>query len=304
MKNKFFFCFLILIFISGFVHLNGQGILLKKDVYVAQNETQENIITFGGNILVEGKVKDSIVSFGGTVTIKGEVNNLILGFGSEIYLESTAIVHGDIVCIGGTLHKNTGAIVEGDTVYFETSEEVWGILKQGLFGAFGISLAPFFLAIKLITISIWFLLAILLAAIFPRQISFASSQIRKTFWPIFGTGVLSIVIFTGLVIFSAVLSLVLIGIPILLSLIVIGIVIKVFSRVVLFCFFGDSLARAFNSKNPSLFLQVVLGFILVSIISLIPFIGSLFSFVLSIIGWGVIILTKFGTTENWFKRNA
>jgi len=304
MKIKFFFCFLILIFISGFVHLNGQGILLKKDVYVAQNETQENIITFGGNILVEGKVKDSIVSFGGAVTVKGEVNNLILGFGAEIHLESTAIVHGDIVCLGGTLHKNPGAIVEGDTGYFETSEEVWGALKQGLFGAFGISLAPFFLAIKLISISIWFLLAILLAALFPRQISFASSQIRKTFWPIFGTGVLSIVIFTGLVIFSAVLSFVLIGIPILLSLIVIGIVIKVFGRVVLFCFFGDSLARAFGSKNPSIFLQVVLGFILVSIISLIPFIGSLFSFVLSIIGWGVIILTKFGTTENWFKGKA
>jgi hypothetical protein len=42
----------------------------------------------------------------------------------------------------------------------------------------------------------------------------------------------------------------------------------------------------------------------VSIIQFIPIVGFIFSFCLSIIGWGVIIRTKFGTTENIFKRTS
>jgi len=80
-------------------------------------------------------------------------------------------------------------------------------------------------------------------------------------------------------------------------------VIKFFGRVILFYFFGDSLSRAFGNKQTSPILAVILGFFLVSLISLIPIIGSpLFTSILSIIGWGVVIRTKFGTTENWFRK--
>jgi hypothetical protein len=154
----------------------------------------------------------------------------------------------------------------------------------------------------LISVFLWFLLALLLAAFFPRQISYASAQIRKSFWPIFGTGLLSIIIFSGLVIFSALLCFVLIGIPILLSLIIIGFFIKIFGRVVLFYFFGESLINAFGKNKVSPLLAVVLGLILVSLVSFIPVIGVLFTFFMSIVGWGVVIRTKFGTTENWFKK--
>jgi hypothetical protein len=40
----------------------------------------------------------------------------------------------------------------------------------------------------------------------------------------------------------------------------------------------------------------------VSFVSFIPVVGVLLTFVMSIIGWGVVIRTKFGTTEKWFKR--
>jgi hypothetical protein len=46
------------------------------------------------------------------------------------------------------------------------------------------------------------------------------------------------------------------------------------------------------------------GLILVSIIMFIPLFGFLISFCLSIIGWGVVIKTKFGTTESIFKRTS
>lgn len=158
--------------------------------------------------------------------------------------------------------------------------------------------------IRLITAFIWFILAIILVAIFPPQIIAGAGQIRTAFWPVVGTGILSIIIFTGFIVFSAFLSLLLVGIPILISLVIIGIIIKIFGQVILFYFFGDRIYKAFNKKLTPALLAVTLGFILITIIGLIPYLGALFSFLLSIIGWGVVIRTRFGTKENWFARKS
>ncbi len=299
MKNKIVLVFILLFFISGLLPLQSQQCFtLTQDIVVAKDKVQDNVISFGGKVLIEGEVKESVITFGCEVIISGEVGDVVIGFGSNITLKSSAVVRGDVISLGGTFNKEPGCIIEGDTIYFKTPEDITKFFFKGFMGPF----IPLLLIIKLISVFIWFILALLMVAFFPRQISFASSQIRKSFWPVFGTGLLSGIIYTGIVIFSAFLSLVLIGIPILLSLIIIGLIIKIFGRVVIFYFFGESLASAFGKGKISPFLAVILGLILVSLISFIPVLGVLFTFCLSIIGWGAVIRTKFGTTENWFTR--
>lgn len=183
------------------------------------------------------------------------------------------------------------------TFFFDAPEAFKGIFKNGLSG-----LITIILIFKLISLVFWFILAIVIAAIFPRQAMLASTQLRTAFWPTFGVGFLSIVVYTGFILFAAILTLVLIGIPILITLIALGIAVKIFGRIIIFYFFGDSLMRAFNKKNPATIATVLFGFLLVSFITLIPIISSLFSAIISIMGWGVIVRTKFGTTENWFKK--
>jgi hypothetical protein len=234
--------------------------------------------------------------------VAGEVGETVVGFGSDIRLSSSARIGGDVISLGGSLDKDPGAVIEGDTVYFGTSEEVSEFLKQGFAGFLGFSLLPLLIIFKLITLVIWFILAIILVAIFPKQITFASGQIRKSFWPTFGTGILSIIIFTGLIIFSVFLCFILIGIPILLALLAIGTVIKIFGRVVIFYFLGDWIFKAFGGRQASGLLAVILGLFLFGLIGFIPVVGSLFSFVLSVLGWGTVIRTKFGSVENWFKK--
>lgn len=305
MNKKIIFPFALLLFFVGFAPLNGQqNILGKNNIIVAQDQVQDNVITFGGDILIKGKIKKNAIAFGGTIIVEGEVGDVVLGIGADITLKSTATITGDVVSLGGTLTKEPGTIIKGDTIYFNTSDDLFAILKAGMIGKSGISLIPFLIIVKLIMSFIWFILAVILTAIFPRQVIFGSSQVRSSFWPVLGTGIISIIVFTGLIIFSAFLSLIIIGIPILLSLVIIGIVVKIFGQVILFHFFGESLSRAFNKKHPSPFLAVIIGFILVTIIGLIPILGPLFSFVLSLIGWGVVIRTKFGNRENWFARKA
>lgn len=305
MKNKIVLTSFLLLLVAGFSFLEGkEKFTLGEDIIVAKEDVQDSIVSFGGDVLIEGLVKRDVVVIGGTVTISGEVRNAVVGIGSPITLKSTAIVNGDLVSIGGVLNKEPGCVVEGDTVYFKSSDIFSKSLREGLKGIFSLSLIPLILILKLVSFFIWLVIALVVAALFPRQISFASTEIRKSFWPVFGTGFLSLVIFTGLVIISILLCFVLIGIPLLLGLIMLGIVIKILGRVILFYFFGESLSRALGGQKTSPLLATVLGLVLVSIVSLIPFFGFLFSFCLSVIGWGVVVRTKFGTCENWFRKKG
>ena len=303
MKNKIVLP-LILFLLLGFISLHGQqGLVLKKDIVVAEGEVQDNVITLGGNVLIEGEVKQDIVAFGGSITVRGRVGGDIVGGGSDIALESSAIVNGDVYSIGGVLDKEQGCVIKGDTVYFKTSEDVSKFLKETFRSIFTVSFIPFILITKLLLFFIWFIIAIVIAALLPRQISFASSQIRKSFWPVFGIGFLSIIIYVGFVIFSAILCFVLIGIPILLFFVILGIAVQIFGRVIIFYFLGESLFKVFGKSKISPLGAVIIGLVLFTLIRFIPIIGFLFSFCLSILGWGVVIRTKFGTTENWFKRS-
>ncbi|MEE9390532.1 MAG: hypothetical protein V3U91_04750, partial [Candidatus Aminicenantaceae bacterium] len=146
MKNKLIFTFSFLFLLSGFIPLQSQtSLTLTKDIVVAEDEVQKNVISFGGNILIEGKVEESVVAFGGTITVKGKVGDLVLGIGSTIILKSTAVIGGDVASLGGEFTREPGCTIDGDMIYFKTSEDVTKFLKEGLAGVFSLSLIPILL---------------------------------------------------------------------------------------------------------------------------------------------------------------
>jgi len=278
---------------------SGDSVGLRDRHVVSRDETRDNVVTLGGDIIVEGKVRKSVLAFGGTITVSGEVGDAVVGVGAKITLKSTAVIKGDLISLGGTIDKEPGFRVDGDTVYFKGSE-ISGInLSDGLKGLLTFSFWPIIIIFKMVNIFIWAILVFIVAMLFPKQVTLAGGEIRKSFWPIFGTGLLALICFTFLVIFAALLCLVLIGIPILFALVIAGLVVKIFGKVALFYFFGESLLRRTKSSPLG---AAMLGLLIVSFVGFIPIIGWLFSLVLSILGWGVAIRTKFGTTENWYQQ--
>ena len=275
----------------------------QKDIHVAPGETQDKIFSLGGNVLIEGKVTDDVLVVGGTITISGEAGRSVVGIGSRIIVKSTAVIGKDLAALGGTLEKEPGCTVGGDTLYFQTAEIGDKLFKNGvLSGVFSLSLIPIIVIFKLVIIFLWLMAAFLGAALFPKPLAFAAGEVRKSFWPAFGIGFLATIVFLGLVLFSALLSIVLIGIPILLALVAAGVIIKVFGRIVVFYFLGDSLLRALGSRKISALGAVLAGLALFSLIGFIPVVGFLFGLVMNAVGWGIALRTKFGTRENWFQK--
>ncbi len=284
-------------------YASGQGFTIRNDITVAAGETQDNVFTLGGNVVVDGRVKQSVIAVGGSITISGEVGEAVIGIGSRIIIKSTAVVGDDVVALGGTLEKEPGCTIRGTTYYIQSSEIGDRIFKQGpLKGFLSLSFTPIVIFIKLIVLCVWLVVALLGAAIFPKPVTFAAGEIRKSFWPIFGTGLLAVIVFTGLIIFAAILSIILIGIPILLALIAAGIILKTFGRLTIFTFVGDSALRAVGARRITPMGAVLAGFFVVSLISFVPILGFLAISFLNVVGWGAAIRTKFGTVENWFLK--
>jgi len=302
MKQRTFCLFLILALAGSALPLSGgQEISFGDVILVTKDEVQNNIVSFGGHVTVEGTVRENIILFGGSLILSGEVGDSVVSFGSNVTLKSTAAIKGDIASIGGILNKEPGCVIEGDTVYFKGGEAVSKLFAGSIFS---FPLMPIILVIKLIGFFVWLLIGLVMAALFPRQLSLASSQIRSAFWPVVGTGLIALILFGGLVIVFALLSLVLIGIPFLLLLGALGLAVKIFGQVALFYFFGESVGKSFGGKSIAPAAAVVIGLIVVSFFKFIPILGFLFSFCLSVIGWGVTIRTKFGTRENWLKKKV
>jgi hypothetical protein len=276
---------------------------IQKDIHVAPGEIQDKIFSLGGHVLIEGKVRDDVMVIGGSITISGEAEQSVVGIGCRIIVKSTAVIGKDLAALGGTLEKEAGCTVGGDTLYFQTAEIGDKIFKDGLFrGVFSLSLIPIIVAIKLVIIFLWLMAALIGAALFPKPLAFASGEVRKSFWPAFGIGILAAIAFSGLVLFAALLSIVLIGIPILLALAAAGFIIKVFGRLAVFHFLGASALRAVGSRNMSTIGAVLAGLFVFSFIGFIPVVGFLFGLVMNAVGWGIALRTKFGTRENWFQK--
>lgn len=276
-----------------------------RDITVSAGETQDKVFSLGGHVVVDGTVREDVMVIGGSITISGEVQQSVVGIGSHIVVTSTAKIGQDLAALGGTLEKEPGCSVAGDTIYFQTREIGDRLFKDGVLDwALSLSIIPIILVVKLVAIFLWLLVALLGVALFPKPLAYAAGEIRRHFWAVLGTGFAAILVFTLFVLFAALLSFILIGIPLALALGVAGLIIKVFGRLAVFYFLGATVLGGYRGRNVSAMGAVLMGLLLFSLAGFVPILGFLFTLVLNAVGWGVAIRTKFGSRENWFVKST
>ena len=147
MKNKRLLIMSVLLLAAGaasalLAQEHGNRLGYKDTIVVGPEETRDNVVSFGGDIVVEGKVRRTVFALGGTIIVSGEVGEAVVGLGSRITLKSTAVIRGDLIGLGGTISKEAGFHVGGDTVYFKSSELSGKIFKEGFKGIFSLSFWP------------------------------------------------------------------------------------------------------------------------------------------------------------------
>lgn len=291
-----------------------------------EGEVTDDVIAGCRVLTVTGVVGDNVIGFAQSIVIDGEVHGDVLAFGGMVRITERAIIHGNVYTgtgdfrfegghIGGFLRGGAGDAnlegrVEGD-VELEVGDIYFGpdyFAKEGTtlklhkpIEEYEIKHMPKDLEVIVRhedmfvdgAFFIWSLLALLIVgtiiiALFKNfskdYLTFAKTQLGKNI----GIGVL-LLLLTPIAI--AILAVLILTIPISLILLAAYLVLIYLSMAFSALYVGDYVLSIFRKdpQNNGLFLSMLVGVILVSLLCYVPFFGALFGFIIVSFGMGSIV---------------
>jgi len=264
-----------------------------QDVTVPAGERVEAVVAGGGDITIDGSVKGSVVAFGGDVLVRGTVGNNIVAFGGDVRLAPTAVVGStmspqdkSIVLFGGTLTRGSGAQVTGDVQRFDNANWVgalnWATQHTVIRPWWGFTLVGW-----IVQTAIFLVLALVAAALMPRQLHAVQRQLASKPAASLGWGAL-----TFFLIIPAVLVVLIISIVGLLLVLPYMVVVPLFYFFVITAVATLIAARvlAGTQQKDNLMLAVALGVVGTTIVTRVPVAGGLALMVMAVFGAGAAAL--------------
>lgn len=97
--------------LDGSLAVIGGNVSIEKDAIV-----NGDMVLVGGNLAMDGESNGDVVLVGGNLTVTSQINGNIVVVGGQLLLTETAVVKGDITTMGGQVKKEPGAEVSGNIV--------------------------------------------------------------------------------------------------------------------------------------------------------------------------------------------
>ena len=290
---------------------NGDQVIFGGSYTLESGETLNgDLVVFGGNVELEtdSRVDGDILIFGGTITVDGEIDGDLIVIGGSVDLEENAVLHRDLITPGGSVYRAEGAQIFGQVIT-ETNIPVDITIPRIFSEEFPqnfpqqvpsprvyVSSNPFWGVIWFFFRTVAFAaLAVLVIMFAPKQAEEAANTVLAQ--PILsgGLGILTIIVAIPLLV---VLMITIILIPIsLLGLLILAIA-GLFGWITLGLEIGQRLSQLVNSEWPAAVAAGVGTFVLTIVafgIGEIPCVGWVAPFLVTSVGLGAVILTRFGT---------
>jgi len=288
------------IFLRGYV---GDDVRVAGGTIEIDSEVMDDLIVFGGDVLLppQAVIHGNVVCYAGELTIHGTVHGELKASGGEITIDGP--IHGSASMSAESIEIGNRAEFGSDVSYWTEEGEVdFGTsVKKGVaqfdeslsWDNEGYSAVGTFLGVGILFMFLFiaggFLIVLLLEWAFGKWFSGAASQVVSSWSRSLGVGV---IYFVGLPILILVSFMIVIGIPIG----VVGLALYIFSLV-----FGNFVAalvlahlwKARNQKTWNLGVTALIALAIAVVLQLltsIPFLGFLISFVVFCITYGAIIL--------------
>lgn len=249
-------------------------ILTGQDAHVPANTQVENVVVFGANARIGGRVFGEVVCIGGSV-----------------YLESTAVVDGTAVAIGGTVELSPGAQVYGEQVSVGLGSlgQLWPRIVP--FGSYSFGVGCWRHGFAFARLLMVVFLGFIVFWLFQQPVERIAGSINLN--PAKATlfGLLS---YLALIPLTILLIITILGIPLVPILWLLVFVARLMGQVALGLLAGRWLA-------PYLKLEVadgalaLLGLVVLALVSFLPVIGGLASLFYGLVGFGAAIWSRLGT---------
>ena len=267
--------------------LNGSLVLIGGNITIEEDaKVNGDVVLIGGNLDAGGDVSGDVVLIGGNADISSKVSGNIALIGGQAKLADTAVITGDVTTVGGQLNRDPDAQINGDVinnapptvdtpatpnvpstpnidVSFNPIAEAFSVLFKALLMAGIAALLTLFLDVQI-----------------KRVGDYAVGQ------PLIAGSVGLLTLFVSLLLILTILPVFVLVCAWLLGIVALG------QEV------GDRFTRAINQTWQPI-LSTAFGTFLLTLVAgyvgLIPCVGWLFNFVLTLVGVGAVIMTRFGT---------
>ncbi len=269
---------------------------------VKPEDTVDNAVVYGNNLVVRGHVEEDAVAFGGNLDVYGTVEGDANAFGGNVILHPGSSVEGDVSAIGGNVVREDGARVEGSTESFgggNVGSLVAGEVKKNLKKEFhkedagdegheeshrGAGL-PWFI----IKFAALFGLGFLGQLFFPTRMKELSAEIKSQ--PI-KSGLVGFLGAMALIPISLVLTITIIGAPVAAALWLVAMLVTVLGFTAVASEIGLRLPILRGRKTQAVVLA--LGLLILLALTSIPVVGWLVLLAACFMGFGAALLTRFG----------
>lgn len=259
-----------------------------------------DVVVVGGDVVINSDVEGKIVAAGGNIELKGSADNVVAA-GGNINIRSSAVVLRDALVVGGSVNnegringnlkvttsnfQNSGSVGSVDYGRAQSPQDVWrGFAK--IIGLFSL---------------LWLIgsliLGIVLVMLFPSMFlrtkdEIVSSTLKKT--------IVGFVLILASIALMIILFITIVGIPIALMACMVFIIALVLANFFVAFALGRKIGGIFRANLGNV-VSFVIGFIVLNIILVIPFIGGLAQIVVSSLGFASIYYALRG---NWRGREV
>ncbi len=242
-----------------------------------------DVFAAGGQISVNSDVKGKIVAAGGNIDIKGSAKNVVIA-GGNVNISSSALISRDAVIAGGSVN-NAGRIDGNLTVRAENFQ------NTGSAGSVDFRKSEFSQGIQQLIIVFRFLitlgfliLGIIFIKLFPTQFFKVEKEIRKS------TLLKTVVGFVLIIVSAVVIILVavtVVGLPVAVVSAMLFITALMLTTSFVSFTVGKKTLDQFKLKTGDIWTFIV-GFIILNILFIIPYVGGLIQIVAVSLGFGAV----------------
>jgi hypothetical protein len=243
-------------------------IVLTGRLAVTADETVDTAVIFDGPAAIEGTVRETLVVFNGDTEITGTVRDDVIVFNGDVVVRSGAEIGGDLVT-QDTPQVEEGATIRGDRASVVTR---FDFDMSGFAGRFawwvGYSISVL-------------ILGLLLLAFAPQLFPAVRDAVRARLGASIGWGV---GLFFLLPIGAVLLLVTVVGIPLGIFLLLALALIYTVGYVVATLAVGSMIMRT----SPSRYVVFLVGWVVLRLVGLIPFVGGWLWLVASVWGLGLL----------------
>lgn len=296
---------ILFVLVAGLTIFAQTAITTKADdnTIVIEDAPEMEVLSFGKTVIVKREAK-GVFSFGGDVIIEGRVSGDVGTIGGTIIQKEDAFIGGAVMAFGGSYKpesrnplRNAGA----ETVMYAGYEEELRSLSQNPSQIFSPEFTWAFVAQRFLLVLFWFVISFALATIAPGAVSRAIARVQISALKISAVGISS---------FLAILLVAMISLKFLpdyvsavvsLMLFVVLILSYVFGKTVLQISVGKRLQKHFLPENKqSETVAILIGVVFWTVLLSVPYLWLLALIVLFSAGIGLVLTAR--STNVWQKQ--